>query len=260
MFFLSLLLAFTATISPIHAANSVIFTNHCPYDLFAWTVGPAGSGYAGEDRDAVTLPAQTITTHAMVKAAGGGISLKLRDLPFYRVAPAGILQVEYNLLAGRNELWYDLSAIDCEAGAGPESSSFCPLVQSGVRVHVERADRGRFVDPAECPSAGCGAQGCYNTYRQHGTWKGEPTFKCGAGSDIVVELCTERAGPRTFHGLVEPEERAGKPDGDVKPGGTTTDGICGAKAVGGATCFGFRHGNCCSGESLHLTRQQDEKK
>ncbi|KAJ4310842.1 hypothetical protein N0V94_008246 [Neodidymelliopsis sp. IMI 364377] len=120
----------------VSAANTVKLINHCPYDLYAWTVGPAKTGYDGEDYQALTVPANSEVHHGMInsEALGGGISLKLRDLPKYEVAPAGILQVEYHLEPSTNSVWYDLSAIGCNLAHGPESPWFCPLIGGGIEV------------------------------------------------------------------------------------------------------------------------------
>ena len=248
MLSLALLIAFIALISSGLTANTIKLVNHCPYDVYSWTVGPAGSRYAGLDRDAVTVPANSVAVHSMVNSEtiGGGIALKLRDLPKYQVAPAGIIQVEYNLELSKNNLWYDLSTIDCVHSAGPESPSFCPLFRSGMKIHIESADYGM------CPPVWCSTDGCHNTYKKPGFWNGEPTFKCDAGTDIVVEFCTERAGPRTFNGHSEPGHLVG-PQSITKPGHPTTNGVCGAQVPNGATCFGFAHGNCCSRKSSSLT-------
>ncbi|KAJ4993936.1 polysaccharide deacetylase [Stagonosporopsis vannaccii] len=55
----------------------------------------------------------------------------------------------------------------------------------------------------------------------------------------TVKYTNERAGSREEH-------RTAVADGEVGPAHRTTDGTCGAKSLGGATCFGFAHGNCCS--------------
>ncbi|KZM27052.1 chitin binding [Ascochyta rabiei] len=225
----------------VSAANNIKMINRCPYDIYSWSVGPVGSGFNGHDHEALTIPANSVTVHGMIntEAIGSGIALKFRDLSKYEVAPAGIIQVEYNLEPSKNNLWYDLSAIDCDRAAGPESPSFCPLVGGGMKLYVAEADE------AKCPPAWCGADGCHNTYTRRGSWKGEPTFRCNVGVDIIIEMCTERAGARTFNGNTEPEHAVDS-NPDVKAGGTTQNGVCGARDPFGATCFGYTHGNCCS--------------
>jgi hypothetical protein len=53
------------------------------------------------------------------------LSLKIRDLPYYAVAPAGIIQVEYHLEQSAGAMWYDLSAVDCNLMVGPEDAMYC---------------------------------------------------------------------------------------------------------------------------------------
>lgn len=111
------------------------------------------------------------------------MALKIRDLPHYEVAPAGIVQVEYNLEPSRDALWYDLSVIDCDHSLGPGDPSFCPLVGGGIKMHIPGAEEGA------CPPAWCREGKCENTYERHGSWLGEPSFRCHAGVDIHVETC-----------------------------------------------------------------------
>jgi hypothetical protein len=241
-------------LSIVSAANTIQFINYCPYDLFYWTVGPKGSGYDGKDYEALTILANSISYHGMVntQALGGGIALKLRDIPKYEVAPAGILQVEYNLEPSTNSIWYDLSAIDCNHVLGPESPSFCPLIGGGIKVYVPGAHEGN------CPPAWCGAEGCHSVYTKHGSWKGEPTFRCDAGVDVVVEICTERPGPRTFN-RNHKVPKSDDPYPKTMAGKVTKDGRCGAQSELGATCFGYGHSNCCSGTYLFSYRSQKPK-
>jgi hypothetical protein len=81
------------------AANTVKFINHCPYDIYFWTAGPSKDLQA-QDAAHITVPGNGGSViHGMLNTEllGGGISLKMRDLPYYTVAPAGIIQVEYHL-------------------------------------------------------------------------------------------------------------------------------------------------------------------
>lgn len=228
----------------VSAEKNIKFINHCPYDVYSWSVGPAGSKWTGHDHEAVTIPANTVTYQGMANCelTQGGIPVKLRDLPRYEVAPAGIIQVEYNLVPSKNHLWYDLSAIDCNHNVGPEYPSFCPLIGGGMKVYVENAKEGK------CPTAWCDVDGqCHNTYKERGSWEGEPSFRCDAGKDIVVEFCTARAGLRTFNGYDEPGHH--EPQPDKQPGNPTINGVCGAETPDGATCFGYAYGSCCSRKS-----------
>ncbi|KAH7380081.1 hypothetical protein BKA66DRAFT_369398, partial [Pyrenochaeta sp. MPI-SDFR-AT-0127] len=224
------------------ATNSIRFINHCPYDIWYWTVGPPGSSIEGPDSNRTKIPGNHGSAiHGMVdtELLHGGISLKLRDLPTYQVAPAGIVQVEYNLEPSRNSVWYDLSVIDCDRSVGPNHPLFCPLVGGGIKMYIPSAKKGY------CPPAWCKDNKCGNTYERHGSWLGEPSFKCNAGVDIFVEMCTERIGPYTFQDDptvfppdVVPEVVPQAPL-KVSPGGT-----CGGAT--GYTCNGSRWGDCCS--------------
>ncbi|KAL5114270.1 hypothetical protein ACEQ8H_007839 [Pleosporales sp. CAS-2024a] len=173
------------------------FINKCPYDIYYWTVGPPGSNMPHEDRDRVKVPAYGTNIYGMVNTVGwhGGVSLKIRDIPYYRVAPAGIMQVEYNLDPFGGSIWYDLSRINCIATSNYMDPMFCPLISGGIKLTL----RGQ-PPKARCPHAHCNANGCHNVYDQHGSWLGEPTFACNLNADIVIETCVHGAGLQTFTG------------------------------------------------------------
>ncbi|KAF1841940.1 carbohydrate-binding module family 18 protein [Cucurbitaria berberidis CBS 394.84] len=224
------------------AANTIRFINHCPYDIWYWTVGPAGSRLDGLDKSRIKIPGNHgSVTHGMVNTEllQGGITLKIRDYPKYRVAPAGIVQVEYHFEPTRNAIWYDLSVIDCDPHLGPNHPSFCPLIGGGVEIYIPGAKKG------SCPPAWCSNGRCENTYDRTGSWLGEPTFKCKIGVDILVETCTERVGYRTFQDKPTPYHHVSAPESvphdspKVSP-----DGICGGMT--GYTCTGSGFGDCCS--------------
>jgi hypothetical protein len=126
------------------------------------------------------------------KVLGAGVSLKIRDLPRYEQAPAGILQVEYNLEPSKNTLWYDMSYINCNTMVGPEDPSFCPMLDSGVAL-----DAFQYALGMECPAAKCSNGVCEGTYMKSGSWHNEPTLSCPVGGDLVLTTCTERSGMHT---------------------------------------------------------------
>jgi hypothetical protein len=121
------------------AANSVKFTNHCPYPLYFWTVAPEGNNIASNDEDRYIVPPNGGSLiHSMkdTEQLGGGMALKIRDYPSYKTSPVGIIQIEYHLKPSKGELWYDLSAVDCDHGAGPESAEFCRKIDYGTLREV----------------------------------------------------------------------------------------------------------------------------
>ncbi|OAG08111.1 uncharacterized protein CC84DRAFT_1214645 [Paraphaeosphaeria sporulosa] len=130
LFFLSILLLLLQTQST-DAANTVIWKNHCDYDLYFWVVPPGGP----ERNDAFTrVPARGEHIHQMIWHKDGGIVLKYRDVPYYTRAPAGILQAEYYMDRRENKLWYDSSIIDCDRGLGPQNPYYCPFAHGGVNI------------------------------------------------------------------------------------------------------------------------------
>jgi hypothetical protein len=124
----ALILCLLGIASLAAAANSVKFINHCPYNIWFWTIGPAGSNIPASDGDRTMVPGNGGSViHGMkdTEDLGGGISLKIRDYPYYQVTPAGIIQVEYHLEPSKSAMWYDLSAVDCDHTVGPDHPLFC---------------------------------------------------------------------------------------------------------------------------------------
>ena len=192
-----------------------------------------GPQHAGQDDSRTAVPGNHgNVSHAMVKtehlSGAGGISLKIRDVPAYNVKPAGIVQVEYFLSEKNNTLWYDLSLINCDRRVGSDHPLYCPLIAGGLKMHVPGASA------AECRTASCARGRCENVYEHAGVWLGEPTLRCNAGVDVVVETCTESVGPKTF----QHESTASPPAEKIKPGDVKTSlQVSSNGSCGGATGF-----------------------
>jgi hypothetical protein len=188
------------------AANSIKLINRCPYDIYFWAAGPS-TKFQHTDADYSLVPKDGGSViHAMsnTEELGGGVSLKMRDMPYYTVAPAGIIQVEYHLEPNKSAMWYDLSAVDCDKNVGPEHPMYCrksiqwkefkktctndtstfkAFMAAGMELYVP-VQLGN-----NCPPAYCRGGQCINTYLVEGGWKGEPSFKCWAGADLHIETC-----------------------------------------------------------------------
>ncbi|KAH9877408.1 hypothetical protein IAQ61_002774 [Plenodomus lingam] len=204
---LLLLLAASLT-ATARAANIIKFINHCTYPIYFFEVG---NGFAGEDHQAVTVPSGGFVIHQLLNTDGaqGGMSIKVRDVPEYRVAPAGILQAEYNLhSSATGTLWYDLSLVDCDKGAEATSPRFCPLIQGGVKMFVPGHEH------KGCRTASCDHTGCKNAYLESGPKPGDPTLSCDAGADIHFETCVNSVGPMTI--LDKPNPNHGSEQGSLQ--------------------------------------------
>ncbi|KAF2650258.1 hypothetical protein K491DRAFT_683136 [Lophiostoma macrostomum CBS 122681] len=194
------LAAFASFSHSVSATNLVKFINHCQYDLFYWPVGsPAAHGPPPEDADYIRVPAQSQGTHQMLDTStGGGISLKIRDLPYYSAAH-GILQAEYNVVPD-GRVYYDLSLVNCNKLDDPTDHTFCPFASGGVWMYsdvAESQEHGLDCLPAHCTLF---TDRCMATYWSHGAWSGEPTLQCPAGRDYYVETCTDNPGKRSDDG------------------------------------------------------------
>ncbi|KAJ4349920.1 uncharacterized protein N0V89_008540 [Didymosphaeria variabile] len=191
-FFLGVLL-FLLPAQHVFAANTIIWKNRCDYDLYFWVIPPL----TPERDDAFTVvPARGEHVHTMVWHKDGGISLKYRDVPYYTRAPAGILQAEYTLDRNQGKTFYDSSIINCGRGVGPQDPSYCPFAHGGVNMYIV-GDRGFGF---HCEDAYCrlGGNCDKKTYLIPGGYKGEPSFSCPLGVDIVFETCTEASVERTW--------------------------------------------------------------
>lgn len=96
-----------------------------------------------------------------------------------------------------------------------------------------------FPEEPSCMVARCQNGVCENTYHEHGSWKGEPSFRCRAGIDLVVEFCTDGPGERTFGERPEYTQPIPKAELTVSP-----NGACGPSSK--YTCKDSKWGQCCS--------------
>lgn len=170
----------------------MVWQNHCDYDLYFWVVG---TGTIERDSDHTRVPARSQLIDSM-KEFQSGTAIKIRDLPYYTVAPAGILQLEYFLDHGQNKIFYDSSIINCDIHAGPQSPSYCPFAHGGVNLTIPSKREPLY----ECRDAYCRLGGKCNreTYLRPGGWVGEPSLSCGLGIDIIFETCVEMSTERTW--------------------------------------------------------------
>ncbi|KAF2198509.1 hypothetical protein GQ43DRAFT_154936 [Delitschia confertaspora ATCC 74209] len=172
---------FLSHLQTTNAANNVILKNHCPYDFYYWVVGLNYTGFSN-DEEHLTVPAGSTYSHAMVVPVSGGISLKISSRPTYQQAPQPVLQIEYHLGTNDGLVYYDLSAVDCNFFSGPEDKQRCAFAHDGGMALYPSPNLG-------CPKVSCSLDSCEDTYHEHGTWLGEPSFHCDAGVDIIFEAC-----------------------------------------------------------------------
>ncbi|RYN57617.1 hypothetical protein AA0118_g7609 [Alternaria tenuissima] len=225
--------------------NIVKFINHCPYPLFFWQVGPRDSGIDGSNAYREMVPGgggSVIHEMRNTEALGGGLSLKIRDLDHYAVAPAGIIQVEYHLEPSKGFMWYDLSAVDCDLNAGPENATYCPLIEGGIELYVPDAYLHTPEGPQGiCPTGSCNSTGCTDAYEREGGYAGiekagERTF---FGKDPSASLPVHQAIPDPFAQPAPPPPAVPYKELKISP-----NGECGP--IEGYTCTGSQHGVCCS--------------
>lgn len=179
------LAAFTPLVS---ATDTLTIINHCTYPLWFWTVRPV-EATPDEESTYVAPNGGRFVHYLETHPTGSGLVLKMRDLPYYATAPAGIVQVEYNKKPDLT--WYDLSYIDCSKELDYTNPYYCPFAAGGVRMYHNSQSN-------LCPTIHCQIPGnCDKTYLRHGSWKGEPSWACAAGTDFFVETCVDGPGAQT---------------------------------------------------------------
>jgi hypothetical protein len=190
--YLLALVVIISILSPLaFAVNSLHVINNCPYNLYFWVLGPDEPDL--DEKLNIVNPHNTIIHQmfAMSPERKAGSVLKIRDLPHYQIASAGIIQVEYNLDPAANHITWDLSAIDCHREVGPSDPNYCPFIAGGIKMYTNGEG------PHE-KSASCLGDQCIDAYTKHGYWLGEPSWPTAVGNDVYFETCTHGVGPQTI--------------------------------------------------------------
>jgi hypothetical protein len=187
---LSYLFILTTLSSRARSSGNITYINNCGYPMYIWETGYEGNV---PDSQYTYVAPYDQYTQRMTWTPKGGISAKIRDVDHYATAPAGILQIEYRL--GNPSFFYDLSYIDCDRSAIPESPNYCPFAAGGVRVTTSGRDDGDACRKLHCqlPDGECELG-----YLDHGSWYGEPSMSCPMGNDLFVETCVDGEGAQTM--------------------------------------------------------------
>ncbi|KAF2658866.1 hypothetical protein K491DRAFT_713119 [Lophiostoma macrostomum CBS 122681] len=170
-------------------ANTVMIKNSCDYDLNLAKV-PGGSQVTPAVEK---LPAHGSWSVDFVADTPGGsgfdtsVKIALGDQK-----PEGnlsITQFEYNYITATNQVWYDISLVDCTRNVSKDEGggTHCPGWESGLRVQSGKA----------CVAYECAAQEfCpkqvywFNNYDGK---TGAPNTACDVKEGVTFELCTEKS-------------------------------------------------------------------
>jgi hypothetical protein len=200
---LFIVLGLVSLVPVTSAANTIKFVNHCTYPMYVWMQVPFIQAH---DDEAIYVPPYGgSAVHNMVSTQ---VSLKLRDLPNFEHGGVGIIQAEYNRASDPVKTFYDLSVIDCDKLAGPESPYYCPFVAGGIVMYPSGS--GDECHPAYCNLAQ-GQGRCIKSYLAPGMWGMEPTLNCLAGSDFFVETCVAGPGLQSFDPSLDAPDTPAQP-------------------------------------------------
>lgn len=174
------LLAAALQASVALAGGNAIIKNQCNYDVWVWSVDQ--SSYSS----AIHVPAQSQYSEGFKNSCNGcGTSLKVSKTS--QLSGGAQTQFEYSIVD--NQVWYDISFVDCASG---ESADSCPGHADGLAMSSPNA---------ACGTAHCGAgkycptQAYYVDFPMQKLGLQDPVFTCPGvkmGSmDLAMTLCAD---------------------------------------------------------------------
>lgn len=179
--FAKIFLAVAAAQASLAAAGNAIVSNRCNYDIWVWSV----------DQDsfssAIHVPARSQYSEPLRSSCNGcGTSLKVSKTN--QLVGGAQTQFEYSVV--NNQLWYDISFVDCAQG---ESASSCPGHDFGLAMDSPESACGKIncAGGSYCPS-----QAYYVDFPQPKLGMADPVFACpgaGMGMDLYMKVCSDEA-------------------------------------------------------------------
>ncbi|KAG9186440.1 hypothetical protein G6011_09548 [Alternaria panax] len=174
-------LALVALHATLARAGNAIITNRCNYDIWIQSVH---APYGG---NMTHVPARSKYSEPFSHAP---TSVKISKTP--SIVSGEQTQFEYNIVS--NQLWYDISFVDCAKGPQGASGSFdassCPGHNEGLAMDVTNNICGKI----SCdPGAYCPTQAYFvpQPYKELGIE--EPVFVCpgdGTSFDLHMTVCS----------------------------------------------------------------------
>jgi hypothetical protein len=161
-----------------YALGTAILTNACPYPIYLFSVSQSYSTPA-----IPIAPGTTYTEPLRSSCSGCGTSLKISLSD--HLLPGAQTQFEYSISA-TNELWYDISFVDCARGEDARSS---PGHELGVSMQGANGKCGiaRCAAREYCPGAAY-----YVSDPMGMLGLPAPVFTCpgvGIEGDLLMTIC-----------------------------------------------------------------------
>lgn len=157
--------------------NSVV-SNRCSHDVYVFSVSQ------NKAAPAVKIPARSQWKQAINACEGCATSLKISNTD----ECVGGEHVQFEYAVAANQLWYDISLVDCAKG---ESGENCPGWTKGYSINATDDKCGK----TQCDgSTFCTASAYFVDQPLIKLGTPEPVFTCpGAGldMDLVYTLCSD---------------------------------------------------------------------
>jgi hypothetical protein len=179
LFTKSTTLLFAAMSASLAAAGNAIINNRCSYDIWVWSVSQTTGSSS-----AIYVPARSQHTEAM--QANSPTSLKVSKTN--QLLSGQHTQFEYSIV--NNQLWFDVSFVDCATGNGASS---CPGHAEGLSMTSPNTACSKMycAKGTYCPTQ---AYYCAQPLLTLGVQ--EPVFTCpgaGANMDLNMNMCADAA-------------------------------------------------------------------
>lgn len=181
MFTKTTTLLFAAMQASLALAGNAVLSNRCSYDVWVWSVDQKGSSAA------IHVPARSKYTEPLRSTCEGcGTSLKVSKTN--QLSGGTQTQFEYSIV--NNQVWYDISFVDCASG---QSADSCPGHDKGLSMIGSDSACGKAV----CKSGTyCPEMSYYVDFPMAKLGMQDPVFTCpgkGTGVDIVMTVCSDEA-------------------------------------------------------------------
>lgn len=181
MFSKTTTLLFAAMQASLALAGNAILSNRCSYDVWVWSVDQSGSSAA------IHVPARSQYSEPLRSTCNGcGTSLKISKTD--KLVGGAQTQFEYTIT--NNQLWYDISFVDC---AKDKSADSCPGHDKGLSMIGSDSVCGEAV----CSGGSyCPKMSYYVDFPVAKLGLEDPVFTCpgkGTNMDLAMTVCSDES-------------------------------------------------------------------
>lgn len=178
MLFKFVIAAAALQVGLVAAMGKSVLVNRCPYDIWAWSVDQNGSSKT------IRVPSRTKYTEPLRSTCSGcGTSLKISKTS--QLLGGAQTQFEYSIV--NNQLWYDISFVDCANG---QNANSCPGHDLGLTMDSPEPACGK----AKCaPGTYCPTASYYVDFPLKKLGLRDPVFTCpgkGTDMDLIMTVCS----------------------------------------------------------------------